>query len=196
MHYKSRLEREADLRNWFEKAHSESVLLKQDVIAPNRALYVIGRPKSSAYRTEIAVLSWGTLLVHGDIDTVVFANYFNAKNPREVIAWMANASSGHAREKASIGSGGKIAQDVDLDIAVKDLLEIRRQGYISADCAREANAYLKNGDLEAAKRAIYEFSGDAELCDLGSVVDSRIFMAQAALQRLLFLLDTQGEKAA
>lgn len=59
------------------------------------------------YWAEIVVLAGGRLLVHGDIDVVMFSSYGRYERPEQVLYWMGNTKDVgyYVLQKAEIGMG-------------------------------------------------------------------------------------------
>lgn len=139
---------------------------------------------------EVVVLRGGSLLVHGDMDTVVFSNYHRPWRARQVIAWMANKNSDYGYATGKAGLGGSIAKCFDDEVAFSRVLEFRRRGTIDKGVARELTDLLRAGtDQREFSTRMYELTLDPELCSLGTVTDPRVFMALAVCQRLMDLLE-------
>lgn len=149
--------------------------------------YVIGKPWSSAYRTEVYV-GRSHITVQGDIDLMSFGG--GPRDHRERIGWLAHATNGYLSQKANIGcTSTELVYEYELDIARKDLLEERRFGNISAEQARAGWDSLRHDERpQQATHEIYEIDY-AESIDLGRVMSNRVITAHVAVQRLDVLLD-------
>lgn len=162
----------------------------------------------STYWTEVCCMSGGYLYVNGDIDLVVFG--YGPADAVSRVAWMAKASETYAAEKASIGMtsprNGAMVYDWRHDIAVQRIREAltsddgEEPEITPPDCfggdAEEAIENLERMDSseEAFTQWLYEHFAYDEfegLCDAGRVLSSRVIYAQAALARLLELLDAR-----
>lgn len=183
-----RARRAADLRRRYDNNLKDHVILSRHVADEGHASFAVGRPGDSAFMAEVALLSFGTVLVHGDVDTVIFARC-SYKGWRQKLSWLADTNYDYAEEKAAIGSGcSGMARCVETAIAVSDIAYHRRQLDLDKETAREARDLCLDGDVHSANSLIYEKTGDFEICDLGQCTAPRVFMAQAVLSKLNALL--------
>lgn len=172
-----------------------------------RRRYADGKGFESTYWTEVACMAGGYLYVNGDIDLVVFA--YGPADPVSRVAWMAKASDGYAAEKVAIGMtaprGCSMAHDWEHDIAVQAVREA-----LTADGEDEPEVSLPK-DFDSVDEAIeslglvdsteqafaewlhehFEFDDCEGLWDAGRVLSSRVIYAQAALARLLQLIEAR-----
>lgn len=141
---------------------------------------------------EIALLRFGALCVHGDIDTTVFG-YYRPANPRgwrDHLRWLARVDYyDYAEEKARAGMAGKL--DVfESEIACGDILEWRRHRFFGKDIARQLYQRAKDGDeyelKELAWRAAIVESEDIER--LGRCTSAHVYAALAAIRRANVLI--------
>lgn len=184
VHYRAK-----KLRTQYDQSLAEHKILSR-IIAGQHASFVIGHVDDSHYRTEIAVLSWGTLMVHGDIDTVVFQRC-SYKHWRQVLNWLSGENYDYAEEKAVIGvSDPALARVVDPDVAKDHICYYRRHRYMEKETARAAWNHVENGEVMYARDRIYEDTEDAELI-IGTCTAPRVFMAQAAITKLCRLLEAE-----
>ena len=191
--WRTRHERAMALRADYDRCMADHRIDSRHIIDAERAVFVIGRPESGMYRAEIAALAHGSVLVHGDIDTVLFS-YCGYRGWRQKLGWLRDGCYTYAEEKAAIGTSMYIAREFDEDIAITDLLSWRRHRDVSREVAREVLDIIRAGDYRRAQDTLYAETGDAELV-FGKVTACRVLMAQAALSRLCTLLD-QEEVAA
>ena len=97
-------ERALRLQKQYRGSMANHVILSRVLMTERQASFTIGRPGDSTYTAEIVVLRWGHLLVHGDVDAVIFGVCNGYESWRDVLDWMGRADYGYAEEKASIGS--------------------------------------------------------------------------------------------
>ena len=181
-------QRAKDLMAMYER-DCEPLLLKSVEEKGVLGRYFLMPPRGSLMWAEVVVLRAGCLLVHGDVDTVVFSNFYKPQHPRDVLEWMGNKDTcyTYAEQKASIG--GSIARCFDEEVALRRVLEYRRNKTLDHEQARTLTELLKDGtDQHEFSDRMYELTRDPELCSLGTVTDQRVFMALAVLKRLLKLL--------
>lgn len=144
---------------------------------------------------EVAALSGGKLLVHGDYDPVCFA--YNSDSPESRVHWMArnyqNEPCSYVMEKASIGTGGRRRVTAfDREKAARDLrkfaAEYREDGRLSL-----AKKYKKAADgewdtEERLLRELYDFDPDGDHDAMGRRPTWAVYAAWATLVRLSSLL--------
>ncbi len=139
---------------------------------------------------EVVVLRGGHLLVHGDVDAVIFGYCHGHTSPRHVVQWMAFAGYSYAEEKASIGSSGKICTEFDPEVALWRVLDWRRQQSITKEEARDLFQGLQGGWSQYEFQSeLHDVFDDGEVLDAGEATDRRVFVAQTVLRRLDHLLD-------
>lgn len=162
---------------------------------------VVGGKRHSSFWTEVVSLANGGLLVHGDIDPVFFRGHYAGV---ETVRWGGNAGFEYMVSKVYPGEATRTTDD---KVAIADLEElcgefedalrraeedsseeINAQEQVSAIC--DGVRSIRNGeDLTIIKYAMYEAGVDGEsLSPIGIVVDSRVYYAHAALQKLVSLL--------
>lgn len=149
--------------------------------------YVIGIAGSSTYRAEVYV-GWNAITVQGDIDLMSFGG--GPKLHRQRISWLAHATNGYLKEKASIGCTWQgVVEEHDDEIALHDLMDLRRNRSISKEAARAAMDVLDGcGSAQEATQAIHEMEY-AENADLGDVISQRVITAHSAVKALHRLLE-------
>ena len=135
---------------------------------------------------EVVVLRGGSLLVHGDCDTVVFSSYYRPKHPRQVVEWIATCGWDYATQKASIG--GSIARVWDQDVVVESVCRWRRSKTITSEQARELVDLSEDSCSFFAKLHSFEYY-DLTYEHFGMVTAPRVFAAQAVLRKLKSLLE-------
>lgn len=142
---------------------------------------------------EVVTLANG-IYVGGDIETVVFQGGSDRCRPRGLVYWMATKSYGYAREKAQMGGTAKTQWCPDC--ARADILWHLQAEQITREQAVKILGALRcdegPGPFHAA---IYEITHDAELCDMGDVVNKSVIMATAVLRRLAHLFDCKDMQA-
>ena len=171
------------------------VILARSIMNEKQASFTIGTPGDSTYTAEIVMLRWGHLLVHGDLDAVIFGVCSGYKSWRELLQWMNRADYGYAEEKASIGSTcSEMARCFDDEVALSKICEWRRQGYIAdRETARELWDHVQGGEWHEAQMMLYGI--DFEL-RLDTVTHPRVFRALAAVKKLCELLDAEAAATA
>lgn len=203
-----RKERLEGLKRDAEEVFSEHVLQRKDTTR-----WVIQRPKRSEFWAEIMKLEGGKLLIHGDIDPVIFAYYSGGEDnsPEAVLQWVANMwdSPSYAQQKASIGSSSRAyTTDYDPQIAASDIQFLIDQ-YVEEFTAEEGGLETKEDEeipepevitglkalfeqvdtLSAVEmwNEIYEVTGDVESSAVGDCIAPRVVYAVAAVRRLVEL---------
>lgn len=138
------------------------------------------------------------LTVFGDFHPVTFGFY--GGDARGILPWIGRCPdlSYYVAQKASIASGDAVAYEWDNTIAVNELAE-----HAANTCGCEHNA----GDLEAIRRAMRPASKSRQdlesylvtnaphlvedLCGVGTVTASAVYIAHAAVARLCDLVDEE-----
>lgn len=184
-------DRALQLQKMYRENMANHVILARSVMNEKQASFTIGKLGESFYVAEIVVLRWGHLLVHGDVDAVIFGTCNGYKSWRDVLDWMNRASYDYAEEKASIGSTcSQMARAFDAEVALWKICNWRRQGYIpDKESAREVWDLVQSGEWHEAQNRLW--SVDCEL-GLSTVTLPRVFMAQAAITKLCELLDAEN----
>lgn len=144
---------------------------------------------------EIVVLQGGSVLVHGDCDTVIFSSYYRPTHPRQVIDWIATSDCDYAEQKAAIG--GSQSRIWSEELVTERVLQWRREKLVTAAQARQLVEVLKDGGQESFLTELHSF-GHHELTShhFGMVPAPRVFSAQAALRKLKKLLLTSRASGA
>jgi hypothetical protein len=149
----------------------------------------------------------GGIMVHGDIDTCVFKHYSRPRDQEEDVLdrarWMAKAGVSYLREKASLGMDAKDATlTFDDDVALWEIQqhinECKQEDSPNAEeIAAWQKAFNNLGDEHwyFVQQALYEDLSDAG-CDVSEFIDKigmvpapRLFYAQAALKKLIELVE-------
>lgn len=163
---------------------------------------------SYVYWVEIVVLEGGKLLVHGDIEAVIFASYSGEGAPERVVRWMGDHPDFdyYVHQKASIGTGHKIVDALDDAAAADDILEeIAEDKERSEACglASENTETLEEGlerltrwsePVEMVRNWLYDNLKDPDtewLARVGRVIDARVYFAHAAVRRLCEIWDAR-----
>lgn len=154
----------------------------------------------SIFWIEVIVLAGGKLLVHGDIEHVLFA-YYSDRDPLNVVRWMGQCRDidYYVHQKATIGTGRKAIDTDDDRVAAWQLaarIEDEKDQLRQVECMTAALAELAAGEhLTPVRQSLAErlgragYSDDWEwIGDLGTVPDARLYYAHAGLQRLCVLL--------
>lgn len=167
------------------------VIAARSIMNEKQASFTISGPGDSTYCAEIVVLRWGHLLVHGDLDAVIFGVCSGYKSWRDVLNWMNRSDYGYAEEKASIGSTcSEMARCFDDEVALSKICQWRRQRYIAdRETARELWDHVQSGEWHEAQNMLYGI--DFEL-RLDTVTHPRVFRAIAAIKKLCELLDAEA----
>jgi len=142
---------------------------------------------------EVVTLRNG-VYIGGDVETVVFSGHPNSEKygVRSPLYWMATRSYRYAAEKAHLGSTKGMSWD--RDCALADVFYHRKHDQLSREQARAIyHAWKHDEGQHAFAAAVYEATGDCELCDMGEVVSQRVFLATAILRRLTGLLDLRSK---
>lgn len=161
----------------------------------------------SQYACELVVLWGGSILVHGDIDTVMWSRYSDDRYPREVLRWMGRHAKvdGYCVQKAVAGSGHSlievfdpIAFEADLAEKLADELEVCAEGSEDPDVSERVTALRDaivdfthyNSDPQTVRCDLQSAGFEGEmLWPLGIVTGARVYFAHAALRRLCALLE-------
>ena len=177
-----------------------------------------GRTSSGQWHTnhlaEICVLRWGTLIVHGDVETVVFSGFSGgSENPIDVLKWMGCTSDlrHYVAKKAVRGlDGDSMIYTKNGSVAVWQLNRCieDRKSELGDNETPESDPYIQSCDyaikdllndevpVERVLWGLYEsydpddesntslFDPD-EISGLGKVLTPRVYFAHAALKRLI-----------
>ena len=177
--------------------------------------WLVKRPGTGVFWYEVVVLEGGHLLVHGDIEVVLFGTYHPAEgqSPDQAaincVKWMASRKrpdDHYFIEKASIGTGADsriwTPDDDVLSEEIEALLQYPREmekddeGEIDTvyqkrrEDLEEALESVGSSSLEEVQRMVYDaLDGDSESVPRGRRISTAMIYAHAALQRLAILLD-------
>lgn len=181
-------ERELKLRRLYDKSLERHAITSRQIVSPEQALFTLRRPDTNNFCVQVCCLQWGTLMVHGDVETVLFSQC-SYKTWEAKLGWMRGRNYDYAQEKVYIGTGCReMAYEFDPDVAQAQILRWRRDKSIDADTAREAQRLVGNGEHHEARAVVG--AADFEL-DLGSCVNSRVILALAVVTKLCELLDAE-----
>lgn len=189
---------------------------KHQIAKASEDRWLVRQPGTSAFWFEVVSLAGGMMLVHGDIDAVLFGRYYPGENMTEEqaaiekIHWMASRTRPddcYFVEKAKIGTGSGsdgILFTKDEDVfreEIRDLIKQESEGEVDEDGEVDSRKRERREALEDAlhsvgsstheevQRAIYDaLEGDAESVPEGKIVSSTMVHIHAALQRLAELL--------
>lgn len=77
----------------------------------------------SDYWAEIIVLRAGKLLVHGDIEHVIFGHYSDTRDPLDIVRWMGRHEDPayYVTQKALLGTGRELIEVTDDGVMERDL---------------------------------------------------------------------------
>lgn len=163
--------------------------------------WTIKRPGTSQFWAEIAILSAGTVVVHGDIEPAIFAHYSGNDNTAEgCLRWVAGMADSldYGREKMSIGMGKNLGVEYLPKKAERDI-ELLAERY--KDRGETYEALMELADVAPYKdrhevyEEIYAITGGAEDCQgIGEVPSSRLLYAIGAVKRLVEILYGQDNK--
>jgi hypothetical protein len=141
---------------------------------------------------EIVVLRNGHLLVHGDLDAVIFGWCHGYSSPRGVLYWMTDAGPQYAAEKAHHGSSGKIAEEWDAEVALGYVEGWLADERITEDEAETLRHSVIDGSQQEFLEAVCGCKRlDCEDYEAGTVTAPQVFNAQAVLRRLVAELEAR-----
>lgn len=208
----SKKDRVADYMKW-----SRESFAKHQIVKASEDRWLVRQPGTSAFWFEVVSLAGGMMLVHGDIDAVLFGRYYPSKDATEAqaaiekIHWMASRTRPddcYFLEKAKIGTGSGsdgILFTKDEDVfreEIRDLIKQESEGEVDEDGEVDSRKRKRREALEDAlhsvgsstheevQRAIYDaLEGDAESVPEGRIVSCTMVHVHAALQRLSELLN-------
>lgn len=160
------------------------------------ARWLIGKPTRVEFRSEIFAGSFGSLLVHGDIDTCRFAHYGDHGDVWNRLLWMADCTDlgYYVRQKASIGMAGS-AEAYDEDVALYDLRRARLERTEDGRACDELIGLLTDAEKHVDEK--HELRGflssndrgwDLWKLEIGRILAPRVVFAHAALVRTAGLL--------
>lgn len=178
--------------------------------ADDRKRFVLKRNGTEqSYWVEVLVLAGGKLMVHGDIEHLLFAYYSDSRDPYDTIRWMGihETADSYVTQKAEIGSGRALVYTTDDAVFCADVDRLRAELKGDDDTRASHKARLRALDtmqrrLKREEVSVRELIHEAyaattwddygeQLCSLGQVLDTRVYMAHAALNRLWTLLSAE-----
>ena len=198
-----------------QEALAVAAFKEHEIKQESEGRWLIMKPGTGVFWTEIICTHHQGLYVDGDIDPVVFR--YGPEHPLARVSWMGkrpHAWDGYFREKACIGMGGRGQDDVlhyfDRDVAICDVEQIIEDVRDSSDIRDLSERQVRlmdalRDDVIGMMRMSDEFDPvDVyrelykldmwEDCDrIGRVPSNRMFYAHAALQRLHQLLVERGD---
>lgn len=163
------------------------------------ARWCVGKKGTFVHRCEIIAGIGGSLVVHGDFDTVRFAHYGDHPDAWNRLQWMAKHKDVgyYVAQKAAIGAGhGRDeVHHYDSDVAEKQIgLELEA---VESCGDREREARILKCALNRVEfeEELSEFLHSAEAVDFalwdhrfGRVLDAHVIIGHLALQRCMYLL--------
>jgi hypothetical protein len=198
-------------------ADSEMVVARESfarhsIVKRSEGRWLLREPGTSVFWFEVVVLAGGSMIVHGDIQAVVFGHYSARRDATpddtawQMVHWMASRKrpdDHYFIEKAGIGGTADEtiwAPDDDvLRAEIVELIAAARESEAAAEPDTDLRDALEDalgnvGSLthEQVQHAVYEaLDGDAESVPQGRRVSAAMIYAHAALQRLAELLDAE-----
>jgi hypothetical protein len=189
-----------------EMAQAREAFAKHAIVKQSEGRWLLRQPDTSHFWFEAVVLAGGHLLVHGDIQAVMFGHYHASKYEtpeaaaRETVCWMAHRrypDDSYFVEKARIGgTADETIWTHDDDVLRAEIAELIQEfADAHPDTLEGLQAALDSvgvDSLEETQRTVCEaFDGDTESIPYGRRISSAMVYAHAALQRLASLLDAQ-----
>lgn len=203
---------EQEMTELAERAYDQHELYHHEVGSQN---WIIKRPRSGEFWTEIINLYGGGVLLHGDGDTCLFRWYDGHKDQLAAIRRIARSSLGYIAEKEAIGISGRQPQ-YEQDVFVDDLLDMFDDDdeYATSRVNEKYGSAKKWADAIAEEIFIYDMNPGTvsyDPCDLEDILDLaelgwvedeiyllgrvhplRIYHARAACAKLLELLEGEN----
>ena len=195
-----------------EMVHARKSFEKHEIVKWSEGRWFLKQPGTSTFWFEVVVLAGGYLLVHGDIQAVMFGCYHANENDtphraaRRTVLWMGTRKrpdDGYFIEKAGIGgTADETIWTYDEDTLREEIAELiaaaRESEAVTepdTDLREELEEILTRvGDvsLEEIQSQVYDaLEGDAESVPRGKLLSSSMVYAHAALQRLTKLLEAE-----
>lgn len=163
----------------------------------------------STFWFEVVVLRGGSLLVHGDIDLIHFAQYGKYTNPEEVVRWMGDRRDlgYYVAQKATIGmqAGDNVVTTHSNEVWLHDASQYIQEMYgedsrgVPEWLCTLKDAVVAQGITQVVQLDEYQTYEAAEVGALdswGRVPTWRLVYAHEAVRRLVQLLDEEGRAAA
>jgi len=148
---------------------------------------------------QIVVLEGNSVLVFGDVETVLFQWWDTSIEPERILRTVSRSNLQYLASKAAVGMGSDFeAYTVDRGVLIEDLQDALREEIeegeygddVCVDMYRRLIRDLQAGDIAAedVDAEIYEETEDSEMLgSYGRVPDQKMFYARAAVQRLAVL---------
>lgn len=189
-----------------EMQFAREAFVKHTIAKQSEGRWLLRQPGASHFWIEVVVLAGGHLLVHGDIQAVIFGHYHAHKDAtpeavaRQTVYWMAQRlypDDGYFIEKASIGgTADETIWTYDEGVLRTEIEALIRE---SADAHPDTLQGLQDAldsvgadSLEETQRMVCEaLDGDSESIPRGRRISSAMIYAHAALRKLASLLDAE-----
>jgi hypothetical protein len=192
----------ADLQSIADDVLGAHQILQDVEVNEREGYWLIGRPGSSAYLTQISVLKFGTLHAHGDAGMAMWGHFHHDDMSRlNVLRWMAKRPThdSYMAEKAVLAMGREAVYEREDDVALWEARQRLKELLLPED-AREDEMWrvvcrmIQEGDRTLAEidRFIYETSDDPELCGIGRTLRGNIIWSHFLVRRLWALLEEKG----
>lgn len=163
-----RAEGVAQIREMAEKAFARHAIAN---VSEDRI--VCKAPKSSAYAFEVAVLGWGRVIVHGDLEPIIFRGGDGGPLV-ERLRWIAGGEVDYLHRKASYGRRDYLIFDAealadDLESLADDAVESAVPGYDPSEFqGRDDDDEGEGQGTSPADRAPYPGALAPDLSDVTS----------------------------
>ena len=200
-----------------EMVHARKSFEKHEIVKWSEGRWLLKQPGTSTFWFEVVVLAGGYLLVHGDIQAVMFGCYHANENnlptttARQMVLWMGTRKrpdDGYFIEKAGIGgTADETIWTYDEDTLreeIADLIKEVSDGEVDEDDEVDSRKHDRREELEEILTRVGDVSleeiqsqvydaleGDAESIPRGKLLSSSMVYAHAALQRLTKLLEAE-----
>ena len=190
----ARQKRKEDLSTLAREAYANHTVLGEE----GPGMWTICRAKSGIFYARI-IAAFPHVIVVGDGPNAIFYGGDGGWSPEQMVRWVAESSDGYMAGKLDMGiSGAGLGHERDESVAMETareyLKEARTEGtheeIVAWDDAIDA---LESGDIDGARRLIWEGVQDGGEIELGRVISSRFFYAREACRALLRLLDERRE---
>jgi len=161
----------------------------------------------NAFWVEVVALRRGSVLVHGDIDHIIFGQYRDSEDPEACVRWMGrrNSVDDYVLEKARIGMGSP--HDVISHSAEVWLHHAKRwaqEEYVDhaggvPEWLSEAISELEEPCGMNFRDVLETVSEDSDAVEMeahtwGEIPSSRLVYCHEALRRLVALLDQERDQ--
>lgn len=198
-----------------EMVHARKSFEKHEIVKWSEGRWFLKQPGTNNFWFEVVVLAGGYLLVHGDIQAVMFGCYHANENDtphraaRRTVLWMGTRKrpdDGYFIEKAGIGgTADETIWTYDEDTLREEISELIKEvsdGEVEVDSRKHdrreelEDVLARVGDvsLEEIQREVYDaLDGDGESVPRGKILSSSMVYAHAALQRLTKLLEAEAK---